>query len=151
MTMYTNKIVPEQHGFYKNRSTKVVSVSKLFAFQCWMWTSSWHCTQICAKAFDSVCHLRLIQKLELWVFVVNTCNGLHLISIEHRKCLFGCVKRNISLLGCPSRFNLGPILFYLFVNDIVTGLNHCKWFKDIFCCTSTKCLSPCSKILICYN
>ena len=122
-----NYIVPQQHGFVKGKST----TTNLYEFTQFVSSALDNNFQVdviytdLTKAFDRVNHCVLLKKLEMFGF----CNDLLLLlrsMIIGRKQYVeygGCKSFEIEVnSGVAQGSNLGPLLFTIFFNDVVTNL-----------------------------
>ena len=129
----------EQHGFRSNRSTVTQMLSCLDN-----WTSLFdHGTKSqidaiyidFAKAFDSISHPKLIQKLNFYGIQGNLLRWISAFLSGRTQVvkINDTYSKSLNVTsGVPQGTVLGPILFIIFVNDIVKEIKFCdvKIFAD---------------------
>ena len=81
------------------------------------------------KAFDTVDHKILIDKLKLYGITGSTLNWfLFYLDKRYQACKLNNVKSSKKLIKCgvPQGSNLRPLLFLLYVNDLPTCLDQAE-------------------------
>ena len=133
-----NLLSPSQYGFRSNRSSLDHLILTYEKITCWLNDGS-NCDVILfdfSKAFDTVSHVILLQKLNsigisggLLAWLESFLTGrLMQVSIS------GVKSKQLPVSsGVPQGSVLGPILFLIFVNSVGNGLgNKYKMFADDF-------------------
>lgn len=143
-----NILSADQYGFRKNHST-LHAASSLYDFLLRTKESkqfSATCFLDLSKAFDTVNHRILLQKLKHYGFS-GSCNDWFrsYLSDRHQTVSYDGLLSPLSPLqyGVPQGSILGPILFLLYINDITSCSRVLKFvlFADdtSVCCSSRKC------------
>ncbi|CAH2084880.1 unnamed protein product [Euphydryas editha] len=125
------QLAPQQHGFCVGRST----TTNLLSYVNDISKSLDNRIQVdsiytdFSSAFDKVNHKLLIKKLEQFGIFGSLLNWFasYLSERKQRVVLRGYESPPyLSSSGVPQGSHLGPILFVVFVNDIVNSIKHCK-------------------------
>lgn len=151
---FKSVIIPEQHGFFKGKSTS----TNLITFSEYVHRSIDSHEQVdviytdFAKAFDKVDHMVLKYKL--------ASSGVHgdllrwIISYLENRTQMVKIGSSISKAikvtsGVPQGSHLGPLLFILFLNDVDSCFESCKFLlfaDDLKMFKTVKTLSDCIDI-----
>ena len=126
---YRSYMTPHQHGFCKGRST----ATNLGVYHNFLVKAVESGKQVDAiytdlsKAFDSVCHPLLLKKLSDIGINGNYLRWIksYLSDRRQRVLVGGELSREVVVSsGVPQGSHIGPVLFLLFINDVVSCFTH---------------------------
>jgi hypothetical protein len=127
-----NIISVHQHGFMSNHSTvtNLLEITNDLSYN----ADNGFCTHVVcidfAKAFDSVCHNKLVHKLHAYGIRGNVLKWIKnfLLNRSFRVKLNDCLSSDMPVASSvPQGSICGPILFNLYINDLQSVLKNCKF------------------------